>query len=216
MGKNFFSKVQDALAGSKNEEVPDKEKLPPPAAEEQEDQVPDEEKVPPPAAEEKEDQATDKEKTPAPATEEKEEQGLDKENSPAGLGDLKPFIARLPTFGESNEPIKRRHTDSYKRATTPEPLKENKPTSKSAEANKTTNDWFAVTPSNENVLQPFQARSPFTERRLNRNLLEDFKASIPTSTAASDDKPASSNTSRKRKLEGQKEEGRATYSRFKK
>ncbi|KAI8577861.1 hypothetical protein K450DRAFT_301538 [Umbelopsis ramanniana AG] len=115
------------------------------------------------------------------------EHAPDKENSPAGLSDFKPFIARLPTFGNSNEPIKRRHTDSYKVATTPEPLKENKPKCKSAEANKTANDWFAVKPSNENILQPFQVRSPFTERRLNRNLLEDFKAFTPTPTPASDE-----------------------------
>jgi hypothetical protein len=91
--------------------------------------------------------------------EKEEEQVTDKGNAPAGLNEIKSPIPRLPDFKDQNDPITRRHEDSYHMAKTSEPLKESKPTCNSVEEKKSVNHR-SVTPSDENERQSFTTRAP--------------------------------------------------------
>ena len=88
-----------------------------------------------------------------------EEQDSDKENAPASLNTIKPLVARLPTFRENNEPITRRHTDSYSKPYSPKRLQNAKRRIKSAECNKTKSDWSKNNnkSSSRNLTPAFQA-----------------------------------------------------------
>jgi hypothetical protein len=107
----------------------------------------------------------------------------EKENTPP---QLMPDIPDVPRFQDGGHPdIRRDSGSSFKMVVTPEPLEENEPKCMSEEVNKTASDWVLIDeqPSDENIHQSVEVRSPFAERDSNRNSLEAFQDSVPTTTA---------------------------------
>jgi hypothetical protein len=99
---------------------------------------------------------------------------FDKENAPVNLLNLKPLVAKLPTYKEHVGPIIRRHSVGCLRPLSPERLQGARRETKSAEVGKAASDWF-------------EGHKPVA-----RNLIPAFVAALPKSSTAKTSEVAAS------------------------